>query len=67
MDRISRTEIVKVFQNDFTEKFHVRNFITSSAPGRINLIGEHTDYNNGYAMPFGIDSCLLYTSDAADE
>jgi galactokinase len=26
----------------------------SSAPGRINLIGEHTDYNLGYVMPFPI-------------
>ena len=55
MDRISRTDLVKTFQNNFKEKFHEKNFITSSAPGRINLIGEHTDYNNGYAMPFGID------------
>ncbi|PZR99976.1 MAG: galactokinase, partial [Chloroflexi bacterium] len=29
--------------------------LIASAPGRINLIGEHTDYGDGYALPCAID------------
>ena len=29
--------------------------VTWSAPGRVNLIGEHTDYNDGYVLPFAIE------------
>ncbi len=29
--------------------------VTAQAPGRINLIGEHTDYNDGFVLPAAID------------
>lgn len=39
----------------FVEQFGYQPQGIWSAPGRANLIGEHTDYNNGFVFPFGID------------
>lgn len=38
----------------FVEIFRSSPEILSSAPGRINIIGEHTDYNQGYVLPASI-------------
>ncbi|MEP6844305.1 MAG: galactokinase [Pseudolysinimonas sp.] len=38
-----------------------------SAPGRVNLIGEHTDYNEGFVLPFAIDRRTLVALGARDD
>jgi galactokinase len=39
----------------FSDAFGYEPTVRYSAPGRVNLIGEHTDYNDGYVLPFAID------------
>jgi len=38
----------------FAERYGAEPVGTWSAPGRVNLIGEHTDYNDGFVLPFAI-------------
>jgi galactokinase len=38
----------------FRERFPGEAPRTSAAPGRVNLIGEHTDYNDGFVLPMAI-------------
>ncbi|MBD3626509.1 galactokinase [Cyclobacterium sp.] len=68
-------EIKTLFQN----KYH-REALLIRSPGRINLIGEHTDYNEGYVLPAAIDKyiylgfaknnsrkCRVYSLDFGEE
>ena len=42
----------------FRSFFQKEPSITTSAHGRVNLIGEHTDYNNGFVLPSLIPQSL---------
>jgi galactokinase len=37
--------------------------VRARGPGRVNLIGEHTDYNDGLALPFAIDRGVTVTAE----
>lgn len=46
-----KAEIIRKFNNYFTGEPRV-----FQAPGRVNLIGEHTDYNDGYVFPVAMEN-----------
>ena len=50
----------------FIDKFGKEPLVIS-APGRVNLIGEHTDYNNGFVLPGAIDKKILIALAANDD
>ena len=43
-----RTDLMNTFREKFGGKGEIRTYF---APGRVNLIGEHTDYNGGHVFP----------------
>ncbi|MCH6231536.1 galactokinase [Microbacterium sp. CFH 31415] len=47
-------DTVRAARRLFAERFGGEPVGTWSAPGRANLMGEHTDYNDGFVLPFAI-------------
>lgn len=51
----------------FEETYGRRAEIVSVAPGRVNLIGEHTDYNDGLVLPAAIDRSVAVAAAPRDD
>lgn len=44
----------------FSARFNQAPAFVARAPGRVNLIGEHTDYNDGFVLPMAIDREVIF-------
>ncbi|MCH2421442.1 MAG: galactokinase [Candidatus Poseidoniia archaeon] len=49
-----RERVLKIFEEEYGS---APEYLVQ-APGRVNLIGEHTDYNDGYVLPLAIDRAV---------
>ena len=48
-------DLIEETKRLFQTKYGEQPSILVAAPGRVNLIGEHTDYNGGYVFPMAIE------------
>ncbi len=52
---VLRDEVV----NEFRKRYSREPQYVAAAPGRVNLIGEHTDYNGGFVLPMAIERYVV--------
>ena len=53
------TDLVSDAASGLLARLQSKATITAAAPGRVNLIGEHIDYCDGFVMPFAIDRYIV--------
>ena len=58
---------IELLTHKFLEVYGVPLQTIVRAPGRVNLIGEHTDYNDGYVLPIAIDRDILIAAAPSNE
>jgi galactokinase len=56
---------VRVASERFALRFGRKPKFAAAAPGRVNLIGEHTDYNDGFVLPMAIERQTVVVADLA--
>jgi galactokinase len=58
---MSRDQLLVQAATEFFRQFGHSPRVAAAAPARVNLIGEHTDYNDGLALPFaiGLDALVV--------
>ncbi len=49
----------------FVDRYGEKPTLVVRAPGRVNLIGEHTDYNDGFVLPMALEQSTWVAASAA--
>ena len=52
-------ELRQRVENEYQSRFGRVPYVVAAAPGRVNLIGEHIDYNNGFVLPMAIERYVI--------
>ncbi|PZQ90591.1 MAG: galactokinase [Leifsonia xyli] len=60
-------DLREIVAREFEQAFGAAPEGIWSAPGRANLIGEHTDYNEGFVLPFAIDRRTFAAADLRND
>ena len=60
---IALDELAERTACEFTDRFGRPPRWVVAAPGRVNLIGEHTDYNGGFVLPMAIERYVVIAAD----
>src|SRR5689334_18404171 len=58
--------IAHTVQNRYTQLYNAKPLVVRS-PGRVNIIGEHTDYNDGFVLPAAIDKAAYVAIGRRDD
>jgi len=56
-----KKKLIKYTREQFEKNVHRKPDYVFLSPGRINLIGEHVDYNDGFVLPAAINKYLCFT------
>lgn len=64
---MNQASLSRLVQKEFERRYGRRATAVACAPGRINLIGEHTDYNDGFVLPLAIDRHTWVAAGSRDD
>jgi galactokinase len=58
---------ITTIRDRFAQRYRIHPQLIVRAPGRVNLIGEHTDYNDGFVFPAAIDRATYVAARRRDD